>query len=419
MQSLDARPSESTTKQPLSPLPQASGATNFPSDCQLVMDSLPQEIIDEIINNLRPPSLRSSSLVAKRWRKRSQQRIFHTIRFSSESIVNRWHIVVQSDPDGISSYVRFASFKNIKEWNNPSLFCHLLEGFSSLTTLRLCYTEITGEMLEHVSHGELGRRITVLYLELQSPQCSLSMVIFMILSFSNLQELWISDYGIVECREELPTYHVLPQSGSLNMLNLSGSEVVDKVAEVLKDLRFTSRRLFLDFRIRSARDLLTLSSVIVQELLLVGMLTLCVDHGSGNDDFTDCPHRESSSNLADLPPFPALTSLRIVIWDNSPSPQLLDALSSISSAPALASISIEAIWSLPVSDCSPYTAWANLDGWLVKIAKNAAVELTLIRWWDGKYPAAVLFPKFAEAGKIETIPEMFYDGFRDFRGTSI
>ena len=370
------------------------------------MDSLPQEIIDEIIDNLPRNSLRSSSLVAKRWKKRSQQRALYEIWFSSELMVKRWHLDVQSDPGGISSYVQFAGFDSIK-WNDPALFYRVLEGFSSLITLWTFETEIPEEMPKRLSHGELGRKITAL--QLRSPRCSLSTVISMSLSFPNLRKLWVDDEGKIS-REGPPAYPVLQQRGPLDCLYLSG--LVDEVAEALANSRFTSRRLFLDFRIQKARDLLTLSSMIVRELMLIGMLS-CVDRRSGGDNFADYPYREGPSHLADLPPFPALTSLKIYIFQESPSRQLIHALSSISSVPALASISIE-IRCLVLPRSADSTIWEHLDRLLVQMAKNSTVEgglvMTLTDWPYGDC-AGVLFPEFGKAGKIKSDPKAldFFD----------
>ena len=101
---------------------QLSNPGPIPCDHQLFMDSLPQEIIDGIIDTVPHSSLRSCSLVAKRWRKRSQQRAFGfgDTQFSSESEseVNRWFADIQSDPNGISSCVKYASFFDIK-WSDP------------------------------------------------------------------------------------------------------------------------------------------------------------------------------------------------------------------------------------------------------------------------------------------------------------
>ena len=99
------------------------------------MDSLPQEIIDEIIiiDNLPHSSLLSTSLVAKRWRKRSQQHALKDILFGSESTVNAWHTKIQSSHSEIPSYAQFVGFTNITDWRDPALFGRVLNNFSSLT----------------------------------------------------------------------------------------------------------------------------------------------------------------------------------------------------------------------------------------------------------------------------------------------
>lgn len=89
----------------------------------------------------------------------------------------------------------------------------------------------------------------------------------------NLQKLWVIDGGIM-LTEEPPVYPVLPQRQPLDLLNLSGR--VDEVAEALANSRFTSHRL-LDFRVQNARELLSLSSAIVRELMLIGAPSLRVD----------------------------------------------------------------------------------------------------------------------------------------------
>ena len=123
--------------------------------------------------------------------------------------------------------------------------------------------------------------------------------------------------------------------------------------------------------------------------------------------FTDNPDRPSSHRI-DLPPLPALTCLNIFIFRRNPSPQLIDVLSSISSVPALASISIECTdWPRP--EPGPPSIWADLDGWLVRMAKNITIKgglvLTLMGWPQEGGQVEVFFPKFREVGEINTDPD--------------
>src|ERR1700753_3832338 len=181
------------------------------------MDSLPQETIDEIIDNPPHSSLRSSSLIAKRWRRRSQKRALDTIYFPSESKVNNWYTDTHNNTDGITSYVQAATFNGITEWSDPALFGRVLQNFSSLTTLGTYYMEMPDEMLGYISHGRLGKNITNLYL--WSPRCSVSTMISMIIAFPNLQNLVI-DTLTTTSTETPPAYSALPRRRPLDNLRV-------------------------------------------------------------------------------------------------------------------------------------------------------------------------------------------------------
>ena len=233
----------------------------------LVMNSLPQEIIDEIINNLPDRSLRFTSLVAKRWRERSQRRALRGIWFHSESKVNRWHTGIQSNPGGVSSYIQFAGFRSITEWKDPAHFGRVLGNPNSLTTLAISDTVISGEMLGHISHGELGG-ITALYL--CGPRYSPLTVIAVILAFPDLQDLTVIDLAIRVGPEEPSTHSAPPQRIPLDSLLVRQYGNVP-IAEALAYHRFASRRLTLDAQPQNIQKLLALSSVTVVELVIIGM----------------------------------------------------------------------------------------------------------------------------------------------------
>ena len=235
------------------------------------MDSLPQEIIDQIIDNLPYCSLYFTSLVARRWRTRSQQRAFRRICFFSESALNRWHTEIQSNPGGISSYIRFVGFTWIMEWRDPTLFGRVFRNFSSLTTLAIRVTGISNEMLEDISHGELSRITT---LRLRGLRCSPSMAMGIILAFPNLRDLTVIDLAIRVRPEEPSTHSAPPQRIPLDSLLVRQYGNVP-IAEALADNRFASRRLTLDAQPQNIQKLLALSSVTVVELVLVGVCSSC------------------------------------------------------------------------------------------------------------------------------------------------
>ena len=233
------------------------------------MDSLPQEIIDQIIDNLPPHSLRSPSLIAKRWRKRSQQRAFSTIRFRSEFMVNRWHAEIQSSPSGISSYTRFVGFGGITKWRDSGLFGRAFRNFNSLTTLGIYDTEISDKMLKDISRQELGR---ITNLHLQGLGCSPSTVMAMILAFPNLRDLVVIDLAI---RPEEPSTHTTPlRRRPLDSLLVCGFGN-GPIAEALADYRFASSRLILEAQPRNIQKLLAFSSATVVELVLEGVCPSC------------------------------------------------------------------------------------------------------------------------------------------------
>ena len=237
------------------------------------MDSLPQEIIDKIIDILPRSSLRSSSLVGKRWRERSQQRAFHSILFCFQSEVKKWHIGIQAHPCRISSYVQHADFFKITKWSDPALFSRVLRGFSSLTTLSISYVVIPDEVLEYILCGGLSERITTLRLRWLR---SSALVISMILAFKNLQNLFIKDLIITP--GEPPLARPITQRRPLDSLRVS--ECRSRVAEAIANLHFEPRRLSLDVQTENTQRFLVFSSVTVVELTLLGLCSLCVDHKS-------------------------------------------------------------------------------------------------------------------------------------------
>jgi len=230
------------------------------------MDSIPQELIDAIIDNVSQTSLPSCSLVAKRWQRRSQQRILATISFLSEGEVWCWCTDITWGPDRISSYVRHVKIDEIYSWHEPALLSRMLGSLSSLTALSIYRTNIPDEFSGSISRGELGKGITTL--DLRYLNYMLSTLTSMILSLPDLKELHIEDCDGAP-GGPLPTYSVTPQRGPLDSLELL--EQAGGIGETLAKFRFTSRRLTLGMYIAGMEQLLLLSSQTVVELHLYGV----------------------------------------------------------------------------------------------------------------------------------------------------
>jgi len=245
----------------------------------LAMDSIPQELIDAIIDNVPQFSLPFCSLVAKRWRRKSQQHVLRTISLSSEGKVKRWCTDVPQDSGGISSYVRHVTIKEIYFWTEPALLSRFLGSLSSLTKLSMYRIKIPDEFPGHISRGEFGKGITTL--DLCSPRCALATLTSMILSLSDLKEVRLEDCDATP-EGPPPTYSVTPQRGPLDSLKLYGG--VDNIGEALAKFRFTSRRLYSDVDITSLGQLLLLSSETVVKLKLYGVWSLWILRPSREDN---------------------------------------------------------------------------------------------------------------------------------------
>jgi len=102
-------------------------------------------------------------------------------------------------------------------------------------------------------------------------------------------------------------------------------------------------------------------------------------------DFPDGFARKIPHHTLSLP---ALTALDINLQAGDPSPNLITILSSISSAPALDSITFEHImWS--IVHPSFQGPWADMDRWLVRVAQQARVQgglSVMLRLWPKGMP---------------------------------
>jgi len=231
------------------------------------MNSLPQELVDTVIDNLPHSSLLSSSLVAKRWRRRSQQRALERIKFPSEVQVDRWCTDFPQDPEGIVSYVHVAEFAGIGSWYDPTIFSRALKSLGSLTELWVSETRIPDELPGQILRGELGKGITVLRLWWTS--CTLATMTSVIFSLPNLKVLSIIDPRVG--LEGPPQFHpVTSQRTPLDSLQLWGKNMRG-VGKVLAKSGFTSRRLSLDIDLSGVEQLIMLSSKTVVKLTLYGV----------------------------------------------------------------------------------------------------------------------------------------------------
>ena len=100
-----------------------------------------QELIDDIIDRLPRQEMPPCSLVARRWRERSQKHYFDSVTFSSEHQMVLWDANIPKDTDGIPSYVHHVQVRNIRSWHYPAVCDRVLNTFSSMESLAV--SEVT------------------------------------------------------------------------------------------------------------------------------------------------------------------------------------------------------------------------------------------------------------------------------------
>ena len=231
------------------------------------MDSLAQELIDEIINHVPRRGTPATSLVARRWRRPSQQRHFEFVLFKSD-YVTRWEANVPQDPDGIPSYVRHVRFKHFPLRLEPGILSRVLKVFTSMISLDIDGGRLPPpeELTVPVSLGEFGQRVTRLTLNAIIGEPS-TVVVSFIFSFPNLRELVISNVPFLP-DESPPITLDISQRGPLESLVVLGS--MDLSYDYIPLWRFAPRRLSFGPSVRSADLLVGVSSETMVELTLMG-----------------------------------------------------------------------------------------------------------------------------------------------------
>ena len=370
------------------------------------MGSLAQELFDVIIDQVPLQDTRSCSLVAKRWRERSQKRHFSSITFARECEVARWYTDIPQDPNGIPSYANDVTFRDFRWWRDPTLFSRVLKCFSRVKTLVISKTGVIHDELSNVvSHGEFRTQLT--FLILVYPLCALPTLMLFILSFPNLRELVVS--GMTKMGPSLVPVPAPPdtvcRTGPLESLKLSWlrSEVICSIARC----GITSRRIDLDVGYEMTENILANSSEMAAELVLQGTGSLC--NFSVGTRFTSSPDirtpvRHSYAFFPANPflSFPALTTIEVKVHSGFLSAPLANLLPRIRSAPALSSITFEYPESTRAVEDVLSLLWVDVDKWLAWLATGAKSEgglgVVLTPWPEEKSSVEGCLPEFRKAG---------------------
>ncbi|KAF9648587.1 hypothetical protein BDM02DRAFT_3115208 [Thelephora ganbajun] len=359
---------------------------------QLSMESLAQELLEAIIDHVPPHHVRPCSLVARRWRKRSQQRYFGSVILSREHEAIRWYTNIPQDPDGIPSYARDVEIQSIRCWRDPTVLGRVLKCFSRVKTLVICETHLpSSEVQKIVASSEFGREVTSLIFI--SPRSTMPELMQLILSFPNLRELMINSISQTEPPASIPPDKTW-QKEPLQSLELSSLH--SKEMEFIALCGITSRRIDLSLGDAMIEKIIACSSETVSELLL-------------QDGYPPIAPMTTLPPIVQLPPLSALTTMEVTIYPGFLSARLADFLPCIHSAPVLSSITFKYLKLTPPEDIPTSHLWNNVDKWLARLATHAKVKggltVVLALWPERNLKWEECLLEFRKAGgelKIET-----------------
>ena len=232
------------------------------------MDSLAQELIDEIINRIPLQDMPASSLVARRWRCRSQQRHFEFVLLTSYDL-DLWEFNVSRHSDSIPSYVRHVRLKDTARVFEPVILPRVLKAFTSITSLAIENTTLHDKLAVPGPLDEFGKSITQLALVRVSQ--SFAMGTSLVFSLPNLKELVVDGVLLWPNRPPPITIPDTSQRGPLELFVARGPQ---DIYFALSQWKLASRRLSLNSSLEGVDLLVKISSETVVELTLMGMQLL-------------------------------------------------------------------------------------------------------------------------------------------------
>ena len=153
------------------------------------MEYLAQELVDGIIDRVPLERMRFCSLVARNWRRRSQQRHFESVWFRNEDLAGRWYTRISQDPEGIPSYVHLVQLSGLNHCREPGMLNRILRCFVNLRALRLIQVELPllSEQQNPVLFNNFGAGVTELLIN--NPVRTYGTLILLILSLPSLETL--------------------------------------------------------------------------------------------------------------------------------------------------------------------------------------------------------------------------------------
>lgn len=174
--------------------------------------TLPQEVTDDLIDwvgvgsvGQRDPHLRSCSLVARRWVKRSRQHLFHSIELASISEINNWIKNISPGVGGVSGYVRKLWMGcNWEQLSQRFPSVEHLRSFTHVEELRLTYWCGGLATKEEVEEAFWGFGLSVRTLSVSLPRGDAGSFLHLLSLFPHLDDLLIWTSYLHEGLDPLP-----------------------------------------------------------------------------------------------------------------------------------------------------------------------------------------------------------------------
>lgn len=216
-------------KRPVIPNENHSPSRLHPPVANPMQPTFPQEVIDDLIDwvsvssvGQRDPHLRSCSLVAWSWARRSRQHLFHTIELGSTTDISNWIRNTRPGVGGVSGYVRKLWMNsNWDQWSQRFPSAEHLRSFTRVEELRLTYWRCGKATMEEVAEAFGGSWPSVRSLSVSLPRGDAGSFLHFLSLFPHLDDLsiWTS------CLDE--TVDPLPRS----VVTIRGKLVLDSVQE--------------------------------------------------------------------------------------------------------------------------------------------------------------------------------------------
>ena len=161
------------------------------------MDSLPAELVDEVLSYFHGPdltTLRRCSLICRSWRTRSQLILFKHVSLWNESRLQSWCGTIPPLLSGISSFVRNLELGG--RWIRPQVLEQHIIHFTSLRNVRtLDVHDVDLKPFNEITFpryfGQLGSSVQSLRLESCRPPTDTYLELLK--HFTRLEDLFVSD----------------------------------------------------------------------------------------------------------------------------------------------------------------------------------------------------------------------------------